>query len=86
MRVGDKVTWHPPEARLLTFMGLTPEHPGTATYVGPKHVQVEWVSRDGTYVSDGVYAPEFLRVVNEVEYERRREEVLNSDWPGFSET
>lgn len=44
VRVGDKVVWHPPEARLFTFGGLTPEHPGTAAHVGPKHVQVEWVA------------------------------------------
>ena len=67
---GDLVRWAPPTESIRRSVPLRDDHPGVAVSVSPRHVLVDWVDRRDSLAQQSAFAPEWLVVIGEKEFDQ----------------
>jgi len=79
---GDLVAWIGPE-NVSESLFLAWGHPGVVGFPEPMSVIVSWIDKDGWFNHEGVFQQEWLQQLSQREFERRKDTLRSSDWPGF---
>lgn len=76
---GNLVRWAPPTENIRRSVPLRDSHPGVAVSVSPRHVLVDWVNRRDSLAQQSAFAPDWLVVISEEEFEELSRRVSELD-------